>query len=332
MKKLHVGLLYGSHREGRFCDTVAAWARERIDADGRFSVDVLDPHALGVGSGSGGGTTKSFDELRRRIGAADAFVIVTPEYNHGYPAVLKLMIDSADEEWRAKPVAFVSYGGISGGLRAVEQLRLVFAGLSAVTVRTSVSFANARDKFDATGRLLAPGRPGRALTALLDELSSWAALLAGTPSAAPAAGGAGNPRLEHANLVVRDIGGMIRFLKAAFPEFVVRRDVTTAEGDRWVHVGTADTYVALNQANADPAEPWVPYSGRPGVNHLGYEVDDVEAVRARLWDAGFRDSAVPNRHPYRKRVYFLDPEGNDWEFVEYVSNDPRERNDYVLAG
>jgi NAD(P)H-dependent FMN reductase len=58
--------------------------------------------------------------LSARIDAADGFVVITPEYNHGYPASLKLAIDSVYHPWQAKPVAFVSYGGIAGGLRAVE--------------------------------------------------------------------------------------------------------------------------------------------------------------------------------------------------------------------
>jgi catechol 2,3-dioxygenase-like lactoylglutathione lyase family enzyme len=74
----------------------------------------------------------------------------------------------------------------------------------------------------------------------------------------------------------------------------------------------------------------MPYSGEPGVNHLAYEVDDVESLRARLMAAGFRESTVPNAHPHRKRVYFYDPDGNDWEFVQYFSQDPAERNDYEL--
>ena len=62
------------------------------------------------------------------IDRADAFVVVTPEYNHSYPASLKQAIDVLNAPWRRKPVAFVSYGGLSGGLRAVEHLRQVFAG------------------------------------------------------------------------------------------------------------------------------------------------------------------------------------------------------------
>ena len=137
-------------------------------------------------------------------------------------------------------------------------------------------------------------------------------------------------RMEHANLTVRDVDGMIRFLQAAFPEFQVRRDVTGSDGSRWVHIGTADNYLALNPASAKPGIPWMPYSGRAGVNHLGYEVDDAEALRQRLLAAGYKESTVQNAHPHRKRVYFYDAEGNDWEFVQYLSSDPAQRNDYDL--
>ena len=137
-------------------------------------------------------------------------------------------------------------------------------------------------------------------------------------------------RLEHANLAVRDIDGMIRFLTTAFPEFRVRGEGTNPQGVRWVHVGTDETYLALNQATVAPDEPWQPYAGRVGTNHLGYEVDDADAVRARLAAAGYRDSTVPNRHAHRRRVYFYDDEGNDWEFVQYLSDDTAERHDYDL--
>jgi catechol 2,3-dioxygenase-like lactoylglutathione lyase family enzyme len=137
-------------------------------------------------------------------------------------------------------------------------------------------------------------------------------------------------RLEHANLAVRDVDAMLRFVTTAFPEFRVRREGKSWQGWRWLHVGSDDTYLALNEAPRAPAEPWVPYRGKPGLNHLGFEVDDVEALRARLAAAGYADSTVPNAHPHRRRVYFHDPEGNDWEFVEYRTDDPSERNDYEL--
>jgi catechol 2,3-dioxygenase-like lactoylglutathione lyase family enzyme len=138
-------------------------------------------------------------------------------------------------------------------------------------------------------------------------------------------------RLEHANMIVRDVDAMIRFLQTAFPEFCVRGEGKADNGSRWVHVGNNETYIALNEATVDTKGQWVPYVGEPGVNHLAYEVDDVAAIQARLSAAGYRDSTIPNAHPHRRRVYFFDPEGNDWEFVQYLSEDPAERNDYELA-
>jgi catechol 2,3-dioxygenase-like lactoylglutathione lyase family enzyme len=137
-------------------------------------------------------------------------------------------------------------------------------------------------------------------------------------------------RLEHANLLVRDLDEMIRFVRTAFPEFRIRGEGKNDAGARWIHVGTDDAYLALSQATREPAEPWVPYAGRPGLNHLGFEVDDAEALRERLRAAGYRDSTVPNAHPHRRRVYFHDAEGNDWEFVQYLSDDPAKRHDYTL--
>jgi len=137
-------------------------------------------------------------------------------------------------------------------------------------------------------------------------------------------------RIEHANMIVRDVDGMIAYLHTAFPDHRLRGEGKGFFGARWVHFGDDYTYIALSEATAEPAEQWVPYAGKPGTNHLGFEVDDVGSLRARLLAAGYEESTVPNTHPHRRRVYFHDPEGNDWEFVEYLSEDPAERNDYKL--
>ena len=180
---IRVGVIYGSTREGRFCDTVAGWVREQIEAESRFSVDVIDPkEALAGQKGDGGGGIRS---LWQQIREADAFLVVTPEYNHGYPAALKSLIDSVGVEWQAKPVAFVSYGGVSGGIRAVEQLRQVFAELHMVTVRDAVSFAGAWEQFDERGKLRNPERAGRSMKALLDRLRWWAVALRNARAATP---------------------------------------------------------------------------------------------------------------------------------------------------
>ncbi len=139
-------------------------------------------------------------------------------------------------------------------------------------------------------------------------------------------------RLDHANLSVRDVDGMIRFLTTAFPDFRLRGRGPSCAGYEWAHVGNDETYLSLLAATSAAAEPFVPYEGTPGLNHLGFEVDDVAALRKRLSAAGYRETTVPNDHPYRRRVYFEDAEGNDWEFVEYRSSDPVQRNDYTLGG
>lgn len=137
-------------------------------------------------------------------------------------------------------------------------------------------------------------------------------------------------RLEHANLVVQDLTEALRFVQTAFPEFRVRYQSPPDDPDPWVHVGTDDSYLALNKATQPRAAAHQPYTGYPGVQHLGFEVSDAEGLRQRLLRAGFRESTVPNNHPHRKRVYFLDADGNDWEFVQYLSDEPSQRHDYTL--
>ncbi len=179
-ESIRVAVILGSKRPGRFCDTVARWAVERIAASGRFQIEVIDPAQ--PSQVTDGHASRS---LAERLHSSDAFVIVTPEYNHGYPAPLKELIDSVGPEWHAKPVAFVSYGGVSGGLRAVEQLRQVFAELHAVTIRDSVSFPSAWEQFDETGTLRSPERASRSMSTVLQRLHWWAIALRNARSAVP---------------------------------------------------------------------------------------------------------------------------------------------------
>jgi NAD(P)H-dependent FMN reductase len=185
-----VGLIYGSARQGRFCDIVARWTEKELGASGNFSVEVIDPvahsraarneaaaHKEGAAHSIATHDASDYRSLRTQLAEADAFVVVTPEYNHGYPAALKELVDSAGEEWYAKPVAFVSYGGVSGGLRAVEQLRQVFAELHVVSIRDSVSFQNAWQLFDATGCPAEPDRSSAQMSRMLAKLHWWALAL-----------------------------------------------------------------------------------------------------------------------------------------------------------
>lgn len=174
---LGLAVIVASTRQGRFGDTVANWFVDQAKARSDFALDVIDlaetPLPLTLPSPAPPEVV-AFDE---RIEAADAFVVVTPEYNHSFPGPLKNAVDTVHAAWRAKPVAFVSYGGVSGGLRAVEALRLVFAELHATTVRDSVSFAMAHGLFDADGRLQEPAAAATAATRLLDQLRWWGVAL-----------------------------------------------------------------------------------------------------------------------------------------------------------
>jgi NAD(P)H-dependent FMN reductase len=182
---IKVALIYGSTREGRFCDTVAEWALREIAKRSEFSVDVIDPAVLGLPDRHNREDTAELAALKQRIAKADGFVIVTPEYNHSYPAALKFVIDSVYEHWQAKPVAFISYGGVSGGLRAVEHLRLVFAELHAAAIRDTVSFANVRAQFNEAGELLQPSGAQKSMTVLLERLKWWALALRNAREATP---------------------------------------------------------------------------------------------------------------------------------------------------
>jgi catechol 2,3-dioxygenase-like lactoylglutathione lyase family enzyme len=136
-------------------------------------------------------------------------------------------------------------------------------------------------------------------------------------------------RLEHANLTVGDLDAAIDFLLTAIPEFRVRGRGTDPEGRRWVHVGSESSYIAINEEiperDGPSAAQW------RGVNHLGFVVDDAEAVKRRLVAKGYREGYICEPHPHRKRLYLHDRDDNEWEFVEYRSDRAPERNDYSLG-
>ncbi|MEV5243040.1 NAD(P)H-dependent oxidoreductase [Streptomyces cinnamoneus] len=179
-----LAVVVASTREGRFGPTIANWLAEQTSHRDDMEVDVIDladhPLPLHLSREPGPEDAAALAAVTPRLAAADAFIVITPEYNHSYPAALKNLIDWHYTQWQAKPVAFVSYGGLSGGLRAVEHLRPVFAELHAVTIRETVSFHSPWGKLDETGRHLdeeAGTSAAGAAKALLDQLTWWAVAL-----------------------------------------------------------------------------------------------------------------------------------------------------------
>jgi NAD(P)H-dependent FMN reductase len=201
-RRLRVAIIIGSTRQGRIGPAVADWFAGQAAGRGDLDVDVIDlaearlPEILPV---DGGPRPRAVRDLAPWLAAADAFVIVTPEYNSSFPAALKNAIDWYRDEWRAKPVGFVCYGGPAGGLRAVEQLRLVFAELDATCVRQNVSLRDHRALFGGASRPAARTGCDAAAGALLGQLSWWAEALRrqrarrpySVPAAAPPAAAVG---------------------------------------------------------------------------------------------------------------------------------------------
>lgn len=178
---VRTAVVIGSNRDGRFGPVIADWLlarlRDRVDLDSDV-VDLADHHLpTALSADPAPEVAAELGKVTPKLAAADAFVVLTPEYNHSYPASLKSLIDWHYHEWRAKPVAFVSYGGISGGLRAVEHLRQVFAELHTVAIRDTVSFHNAGAHFDDDGNHRDPAAVDAAATAMLDQLVWWARAL-----------------------------------------------------------------------------------------------------------------------------------------------------------
>jgi NAD(P)H-dependent FMN reductase len=142
-----VGVIVGSTRQGRFCDKPAAWIRQRLSKRPGVEARLLDLRDFpmpffdeAVPPAMPGRPAYAHEAVRRwtaAVGSADAFVVVTPEYNHGYPAVLKNALDYVYAEWVRKPVAFVSYGNVGGG-RVVQQLRQVVVELQMAPLRQAV--------------------------------------------------------------------------------------------------------------------------------------------------------------------------------------------------
>ena len=175
--RLALAIVIGSTREGRRGPAIAEWFRTAAQQRGNMDLDVIDLAAAGLPDVLTNSRPPEVIALANRLDRADAFVIVTPEYNHSFPAPLKTAIDWYSAEWQAKPVGFVSYGGISGGLRAVEQLRQVFAELHAVTVRNTVSLHGVWARLAEDGTLIDPDGSEKAARAMLDQLAWWARAL-----------------------------------------------------------------------------------------------------------------------------------------------------------
>ncbi len=179
---LKVAIIIGSTRPGRKAEAVARWvhelAKKRGDAEFElvdiqdFNLPLLDepvPPSLGQY------TRPHTKAWAAKIDSFDAYVFVTPEYNHGTSGALKNAIDYLYKEWANKAAGFVGYGSL-GGSRAVEQLRLVMGELQVADVRAQVALSLATDFENYTTFKPAP-RHEASVKTMLDQVIAWGGAL-----------------------------------------------------------------------------------------------------------------------------------------------------------
>jgi NAD(P)H-dependent FMN reductase len=184
MPKPILAIVIGSTRPGRVGPKFAEWFRERAVAHGGFDVGLIDLVEVNL---------PLLDEPKhprlhqyvhghtmawsRTVERVDCLVFVAPEYNFGYNAALKNAIDYLSQEWADKAVGFVSYGGVAGGTRAVQQLKQVLTALKMIPVVESVNIPFFSQFIDEAGQVRANDVMTRAADAMLDELLRITGLL-----------------------------------------------------------------------------------------------------------------------------------------------------------
>ena len=179
---LKIAIILGSTRPGRNGEAVSQWvyeiAKKRNDANFElldikdYNLPLLDepiPPSMGQYSKE---HTKTW---ALKIDSFDAYVFVTAEYNHGIPGALKNAIDFLNKEWSNKVAGFVSYGG-TGGVRSVEQLRLVMAELKVATVRAQVTLSLFTD-FENFTKFKPASFQEKSVNTMLDEVVAWGGAL-----------------------------------------------------------------------------------------------------------------------------------------------------------
>lgn len=172
---MKVALILGTARKGRQSETVARWVRTQAEGFG-FDVDYIDvaEHLRRYTNEEIPGQ----EELQKRIIAAEAFIVVSPEYNAGYPGELKMFLDAFYDEYVGKPVAFVGVSdGPRGGARAVEKLRSCALAMQLTPIRNVLHFGSMPEPFTENGEVKDESTIEKA-RGLFEQLQAFAEALA----------------------------------------------------------------------------------------------------------------------------------------------------------
>lgn len=166
---MYIPIILGTAREGRQSEKMARFMlQEALKAD--LESEIIDVRDFRIEATDNTGESSQAKKLSEKIRKADSFIVVSPEYNHGYPGELKMMLDMLYQEYFHKPVGFcgVSAGGL-GGARAVEQLRQVVVELHLVPVREALYFSVVQNLFYENGNIK-DGSYFKRVKIFLDEL------------------------------------------------------------------------------------------------------------------------------------------------------------------
>jgi NAD(P)H-dependent FMN reductase len=172
-----LSIIIGSTRPGRAGLPIADWFADRARRHGGFEIDVVDLAELNLPLLDEPNhprlrqyTHQHTKDWSTRVAGSDAFVIVTPEYNHGYSPATKNAIDYLHHEWHYKPVGFVCYGGVAAGTRAMQQLKQVVTALRMLPLTDAVNIPFHTQFLDDDGRVQANEVMEQAAEVMLDEL------------------------------------------------------------------------------------------------------------------------------------------------------------------
>jgi|SRR5581483_1814205 len=177
---MKIQVIIGSTRQGRLGEKPAKWVVEELKKKEGVEVELIDlrdwplpffDEPQSPSTSKENYTNPLAAKWAKKVGEADGYVMVVAEYNHGYTAVLKNALDYVYYGWNKKPVAFLSYGGISAGTRAVQQLRQVVLELEMIPIRAGVHIPFVWNKFDEKGNLKTEEIHG--LDAMIDSLLWW---------------------------------------------------------------------------------------------------------------------------------------------------------------
>lgn len=181
---LKIKVILGSTRPQRMSEKVGKWMAEQVKKKSEVEVEILDlreypmpfldeaipPIALNRKY-----SNEIVQKWSAKIAEGDAFIVIAPEYNHGYPAVLKNAIDVLYSEWSKKPMGFVGYGSVAGA-RSIEQLRQVIVQLEMVSMQNSINIQGVQEAINVQGEAKEE-KLNEYAAKFLDALIWWGKLL-----------------------------------------------------------------------------------------------------------------------------------------------------------